>query len=79
MERERFLQLLKSVYGAREDEEEIGCSEFFELLPRYVDAVLDAPSDASPAELPQVAHHIEQCPECAETYRALVEIARADR
>lgn len=77
MKRERFVQLLKSVYGARE--EEMGCSEFFELLPRYVDAVLDAPPDASTAELPQVAHHIEQCPECAEAYRALLEIARIDR
>ena len=44
--------------------------------PRYVDVVLDASPDASAAELPQVAHHIEQCPECAEAYRALLEIAR---
>jgi anti-sigma factor RsiW len=78
MKRERFLGLLKSVYGAHEDEE-MGCSEFFELLPRYVDVVLDASPDASAAELPQVAHHIEQCPECAEAYRALVEMAASDR
>jgi hypothetical protein len=77
MKRERFLGLLKSVYGARE--EEMGCSEFFELLPRYVDLVLDAPAQAPGAALPEVAHHIEQCPECAEAYRALVEMSRADR
>ena len=77
MKRERFLGLLKSVYGARE--EEMGCSEFFELLPRYVDLVLDAPAQAPGTDLPQVAHHIEQCPECAEAYRALLEMSRADR
>lgn len=77
MKRERLVQLLKSVYGAQE--EEMGCSEFFELLPRYVDVGLEASPDASAAELPQVAHHIEQCPECAEAYRALVEMAASDR
>ena len=77
MKRERFVQLLKSVYGAQE--EEMGCSEFFELLPRYVDVVLEASPDASASELPQVAHHLEQCPECAEAYQTLVEIAAADR
>jgi hypothetical protein len=77
MKRERFVQLLKSVYGAHE--EEMGCSEFFELLPRYVDVVLEASPDTSAAELPQVAHHIEQCPECADAYRALVEMAASDR
>jgi hypothetical protein len=44
-----------------------------------VDLVLDAPAQAPGAALPEVAHHIEQCPECAEAYRALVEMSRADR
>jgi hypothetical protein len=78
MKRERFLQLLKSVYGARDDAEEMGCSDFFELLPRYVDGVLEVSPGAS-TELPEVTHHIEQCPECAEAYQALLEMARADR
>jgi hypothetical protein len=77
MKRERLLQLLRSIYGARD--EEIGCSEFFELLPRYVDLVLDAPPSVPASELPQVAHHIEQCPECAEAYQALLEVARTER
>jgi hypothetical protein len=79
----RFLELLRSIFDARE--EEIVCSEFFELLPRYVDLVLAA-ADASrpqlgqPAEvLPQVAHHIVQCSECAEAYQALLEIERFSR
>jgi hypothetical protein len=77
------LQLLRAVFDTREDE--IVCSEFFEALPRYVDLVL-ATADASrlqlgqPAEaLPQVAHHIQQCSECAEAYEALLEIERSSR
>jgi hypothetical protein len=78
----QFLELLRAIFNTREDE--IVCSEFFELLPKYVDLVLTA--DASrlqlgqPAEaLPQVAHHILQCSECAEAYEALLEIVRSSR
>jgi len=72
-----------AIFDTREDE--IVCSEFFELLPKYVDLVL-ATADASPLRLgqpaealPQVAHHILQCPECAEAYEALLEIERSSR
>jgi hypothetical protein len=77
------LELLRGIFGARE--EEIVCSEFFELLPRYVDLAL-ATVDTSrrrvgqPTEvLPQVAHHIVQCSECAEAYEALLEVERSAR
>jgi hypothetical protein len=79
----QFLELLRAIFDTREDE--IVCSEFFELLPRYVDLVLAVP-DASgprlgePADvLPHVAHHILQCAECAEAYEALLEIERSSR
>jgi hypothetical protein len=79
----QFLELLRAIFDTREDE--IVCSEFFGLLPKYVDLVL-ATADASrpplgqPADLlPQVAHHILQCPECAEAYEALLEIERFTR
>ena len=79
----RFLELLRVIFDTRN--EEIVCSEFFELLPKYVDLVLAA-SDASwprggpSAEpLPEVAHHIRQCSECAEAYEALLEIERSSR
>jgi len=79
----QFLKLLRAIFDTRDDE--IVCSEFFELLPRYVDLVL-ATADASPLQLgqagdalPQVAHHILQCPECAEAYEALLEIERSSR
>jgi hypothetical protein len=77
----RFVELLRGIFGAWE--EEIVCSEFFELLPRYVDLVLAAADPSrrrvgQPAEvLPQVAHHIDQCSECAEAYEALLEVERS--
>jgi hypothetical protein len=78
----QFLEWLRAIFETRDDE--IVCSEFFDLLPRYVDLVLAA--DASPLQLgrpaealPQVAHHIRQCGECAEAYEALLEIERLSR
>ena len=81
MNHAQFLELLRAIFETRDDE--IACSEFFELLPQYVDLVL-ATADASrlgePATvLPQVAHHILQCSECAEAYEALLEIERSSR
>ena len=81
MNHAQFLELLRAIFDTRDDE--IVCSEFFELLPKYVDLVL-ATADASglgePAEaLPQVAHHILQCSECAEAYEALLETERSSR
>jgi hypothetical protein len=81
MRRDQVLKLLAAISGAREDE--IVCSEFFERLPRYVDLVLASPDSAEagvPAphqRLPEVAHHIQQCRECAEQYEALLEVVRS--
>jgi len=52
------------------------CSEFFELLPRYVDVVL-AGGDPATEPLPDVAHHMAQCQECAEACEALLRVARS--
>ena len=78
MNHAQFLELLRAIFETRDDE--IVCSEFFELLPQYVDLVL-ATADASrlATVLPQVAHHILQCSECAEAYEALLEIERSSR
>ena len=76
MERERILQLIKAVYAAQE--EEIGCSQFFERLPEYVDRVIAAGSGPLPQDaMPEVRHHIGQCPECAEAYEVLLEVTRS--
>ena len=83
MNHAQFVELLRAIFDTKDDE--IVCSEFFELLPRYVDLVLATPDALrlqldQPAEaLPQVAHHILQCSECAEAYEALLEIERSSR
>jgi hypothetical protein len=74
MKRDQFLQLLRSIYQARE--QEMPCSEFFELLPRYVDLVL-AGEDPASHRLSHVAHHMAQCSECAEAGEALLRVARS--
>jgi hypothetical protein len=81
VDRSRLVELLRTVLAAQEDE--IVCSEFFALLPRYVDLAL-APLGASPSErpetvLPQVARHIRQCVECAEAYELLRELESGTR
>jgi hypothetical protein len=54
---------------------EIVCSEFFELLPRYVDLVASSGAPgASQLAFPQVAHHLAQCAECGEEYQALLQV-----
>lgn len=79
MNHAQFLELLRAILDTRDDE--IVCSEFFERLPQYVDLVLaTAEQLGQPAEaLPQVAHHILQCSECAEAFEALLEIERSSR
>jgi hypothetical protein len=85
----RFVHLLRTIFNAQDGE--VACSEFFELLPRYVDLVLAAGAGrsgsdalrqgerAAAAALPQVAQHIAQCAECGESYAALLEVERHSR
>jgi hypothetical protein len=74
MRRDQFLRLLRTIFQARE--QEMPCSEFFELLPRYVDVVL-AGGDPATEQMPHVAHHMAQCQECAEAGEALLRVARS--
>jgi predicted anti-sigma-YlaC factor YlaD len=74
MTRAEFLQFIRSIFAT--EDSEILCTEFFDLLPRYVDLEL---SDQEAATLlPQVKHHLGQCPECDEVYQALLEAARPE-
>jgi hypothetical protein len=76
LSREAFRDFLRSVFQVRESD--MLCSEFFEALPRYVESVV-AGRPASDEELARVAHHVTQCPECRETYDALLLVIRAAR
>jgi hypothetical protein len=82
MTRDQLLNLLRAILGSHE--REMVCSDFFDQIPDYVDRVL-AHSDPSHAQseppdraLPDVAHHLEQCPECREAYALLLELVRSD-
>jgi hypothetical protein len=70
MKRADLRRLIETVFAARA--EEIGCSAFFEALPRYVDLQM-AGYDAAQT-LPDVIQHIRQCAECEEVYQALLQI-----
>jgi hypothetical protein len=50
------------------------CSEYFDELPRYVD--LEIAGEDAAALLPEVKHHMHQCPECEEVYRALLKLVK---
>jgi hypothetical protein len=75
VDRAALIRLLGTIFDTRESE--LVCSEFFALLPTYVDLVASsgAPGAAQSA-FPQVAHHIAQCTECGEEYQALLQVSR---
>ncbi len=56
-------------------EHEITCSECFELLDEYVELLQ---SGADPAAyFPQVANHLDHCPDCDEECQALLSVLQA--
>ena len=74
MERAALIRFLGTIFETRETE--IVCSEFFELLPAYVDLAASSGAPAAQAAFPQVAQHSAQCSECGEEYQALLQITR---
>ena len=69
-----LIRFLGTIFETRETE--IVCSEFFELLPAYVDLAASSGAPAAQAAFPQVAQHSAQCSECGEEYQALLQITR---
>jgi len=53
------------------------CSEFFDVLPRYVDLQVEG-TDVEKL-FPKVNHHLHQCPECDEVYRALLQAVQSEK
>jgi hypothetical protein len=67
MKRDRFERWLRNIYETQD--EEISCSECFDRVSQYVD--LEISGQDAAAKLPQVRHHLNQCPACREEYEAL--------
>ena len=74
MERDRFEKWLKSIYDTQD--EEISCTECFELVSHFVE--LEASGEDAVAKLPQVIQHLGQCRACHDEYETLREIRRLE-
>jgi hypothetical protein len=68
---ERLLRL-----AARTEEQELSCSECFELLPQFVD--LEVAGAAAELALPLFRQHLEQCGVCREEYEIVRDLARLE-
>lgn len=75
MTSEKFKWLIRSIFAVRE--REMLCSEFFEILPRYVD--LQLAGQEVDKLFPQLTHHLHQCPECDEVYQALRKAVQSEK
>ena len=67
MDRNRFESWLKNIYETRE--EEISCTECFELVSRFVE--LEVAGQDAPARMPELRQHLDQCRACRDEYESL--------
>jgi len=74
MDRDRFTKWLKNVFATQE--EEISCSECFDLVSRFVE--LEVAGQDPAATLPQVKQHLNQCRACRDEYETLLELRRLE-
>ena len=63
----RFTKWLKNIYETQE--EEISCSECFDLISRFVELEITGQDPA--AKLPRVKQHLNQCRACRDEYETL--------
>ena len=74
MKRKDFGRLIDTIFAAKAGEE-MSCSDYFDQLPRYTELV--AAGEDAAARLPEVRHHMHQCPECEEVYLGLLGVLLA--
>ncbi|MGH7267092.1 MAG: hypothetical protein ACREMB_19920 [Candidatus Rokuibacteriota bacterium] len=65
---------MRLISDTRDDE--LSCTECFDLISRYVD--LEAGGGDAAASMPVLAQHLRQCGVCHEEYDVLRDLARAD-
>lgn len=68
---ERLLRL-----ASRTQDQELSCSECFDVLPQCVD--LEVAGAAPERQLPLFRQHLEQCAVCREEYETVRELARLE-
>jgi len=57
-------------------DEEISCTECFDLVPQYVD--LELAGQASDTTLPRLRQHLDRCAVCREEYETLRDLMRLE-
>jgi hypothetical protein len=72
---EKFKSLIGSIFAVRD--EEMLCSEFFEILPRYVD--LQLAGEEADKIFPELSHHLYQCAECNEVYQSVLKAVQSEK
>ena len=74
MKKDHFEHWLQNIY--RTQDEEISCSECFDLVSRFVE--LEVSGEDPVPKLPKVKQHLEQCAVCREEYEALRDLRRLE-
>ena len=74
MDRNRFEKWLRNIYETQE--EEISCTECFDLVSRFVE--LEIGGQDAAAKIPQVKQHLNQCRACRDEYEALRDLRRLE-
>ena len=74
MDRNRFEKWIRNIFETRE--EEISCTECFDLISRFVDSGI-AGQDVA-AKMPQVKQHLNQCRACRDEYETLRDLRRLE-
>ena len=74
MDRNRFEKWLRNIYETQE--EEISCTECFDLVSRFVE--LEMGGQDAAAKIPQVKQHLNQCRACRDEYETLRDLRRLE-
>ncbi len=74
MKNNRFQNWLRNIYQTQE--EEISCTECFDLVSSFVELELSGGNPA--AKMPQVVQHLRQCAACREEYETLRDLRRLE-
>jgi hypothetical protein len=75
VKKKRLERWLQNIYKTQD--EEISCSECFDLVSHFVDVELSG-EDAA-ARMPQLKQHLDQCAACREEYETLRDLARLEK
>ena len=72
MEQNRFESWLKNIYETQD--EEISCTECFDLVSRFVE--LEVSGENTAGKMPQLKQHLDQCRACRDEYEILRSLTR---